>query len=323
MEIAVFSRPPRQGRPRRDHRRARQSRHTSHSAVAGADEVRCGGDSDDARHCAELFRKHRDEIDGIIVTLPNFGEERAIVDAIRLLGTAGAGAGAGDARPHRDDEDLASPRQLLRQDVGVQQPEAVRHSLLASQRCIPCRPSPRAFKKDLAWFSAVCRVVDGFSNLRIGAIGARPAAFNTVRYSEKLLERAGISVETLDLSEILGRIDRLKDTDDAMQAKLAAIKKYVSTSGIPEAALLKMSKLGAVIEGWMKETYCTISAIQCWTSLEEYFGVVPCTMMSMMSENLFSSACEMDVVGVLGMHGLRAGLGDAERAAGLEQQLRR
>jgi L-fucose isomerase-like protein len=147
-------------------------------------------------------------------------------------------------------------------------------------------------------------VVNGFKNLRIGAIGARPAAFNTVRYSEKLLEKAGISVETIDLSEILGRIARTKDSDDGAQAKLAAIKKYVTTSGIPEEALMKMAKLGSVIDGWMAETYCTISAIQCWTSLEEYFGVVPCTIMSMMSENLFSSACEVDVAGVLGMYGL-------------------
>jgi L-fucose isomerase-like protein len=165
-------------------------------------------------------------------------------------------------------------------------------------------PNSESFAKDLAWFSAVCRIVRGFRNLRIGSIGARPAAFNTVRYSEKLLERSGISVEPLDLSEVFGRIDRLKDTEDAVQAKLTAIKKYVSTNNIPEAALLKMSKLGAVIEGWMKETYCTISAIQCWTSMEEYFGVVPCTVMSMMSENLFASACEVDVCGVMGMHAL-------------------
>jgi L-fucose isomerase-like protein len=165
-------------------------------------------------------------------------------------------------------------------------------------------PSSEAFKKDLAWFAAVCRIVGGLKNLRVGAIGARPAAFNTVRYSEKLLELNGISVETLDLSEVMGRIARLKDMDDSVQAKLSAIKAYVPTGNVPEAALLKMSKLGAVIDGWMKETYCTISAIQCWTSLEEYFGVVPCTIMSMMSENLFSSACEVDVVGVLSMYAL-------------------
>jgi L-fucose isomerase-like protein len=147
-------------------------------------------------------------------------------------------------------------------------------------------------------------VVRGLTNLRIGSIGARPAAFNTVRYSEKLLEANGISVEPIDLSEILGRIDRLKNGDSNVEAKLAAIKKYVPTGDVPEPALIKMAKLGWVIEQWMQQTQTTISAVQCWTSLEEYFGVVPCTIMSMMSENLIPSACEVDVVGTLSMHAL-------------------
>src|SRR5580700_3684489 len=257
----------------------------------------------EARLCADLFRKHRDEIDGVIVTLPNFGEERGIVDALRhstlkvpVLVQATPDRTETMKISHRRDSfcgKMSACNNLMQYGIA--------YSLTALHTV---SPSSEAFKKDLAWFSAVCRVVNGFKNLRIGAIGARPAAFNTVRYSEKQLERAGISVETLDLSEVLGRIARLKDTDEATQAKLSAIKSYVPTSGIPEEALVKMSKLGAVIDGWMKETYCTISAIQCWTSLEEYFGVVPCTIMSMMSENLFSSACEVDVVGVLSMYGL-------------------
>ncbi len=123
----------------------------------------------------------------------------------------------------------------------------------------------------------------GLRNLRIGAIGARPQAFNTVRYSEKILEATGISVITIDLSEILGRIEKMKDDDPAGQAKLKAIQAYVATEDVPAASLMKMAKLGAVVDGWMSETDIAISAVQCWTSLEEYFGVVPCTVMSMMS----------------------------------------
>ncbi len=257
----------------------------------------------EARRCADLFRKHRDEIDGIIITLPNFGEERGLVDAIRYS-TLKVPVLV-QATPDRTDDMKISDRRdsfcgkmsacnNLRQ-YGVPYSITTEHT-----------ESPRSelFANDLAWFKAVCRVVRGFTNLRVGAIGARPAAFNTVRYSEKLLEHAGISVEPIDLSEILGRIGRLPDNNDAVQTKLASIKGYVSTGSVPETALIKMSKLGTVIEGWMKETYCTVSAIQCWTSLEENFGVVPCTVMSMMSENLFASACEVDVCGVLGMHAL-------------------
>ena len=50
-----------------------------------------------------------------------------------------------------------------------------------------------------------------------------------------------------------------------------------------------MAKLGSVIDEWMTANELSISAVQCWTSLEEYFGVVPCTVMSMMSNNLIPS----------------------------------
>src|SRR3984885_16106702 len=39
---------------------------------------------EDAKKCAELFKRHAKEIDGIIITLPNFGEERGLADALRL-----------------------------------------------------------------------------------------------------------------------------------------------------------------------------------------------------------------------------------------------
>jgi L-fucose isomerase-like protein len=162
----------------------------------------------------------------------------------------------------------------------------------------------REFKKDLEWFAAVCRIVRGFRNLRIGAIGARPTAFNTVRYSEKLMERSGITVETLDLSEVMGRIGRMTDNDDAAQAKLAEIKKYIPVGDTPEAALLKMAKLGAVIDQWKAAAELTVTSVQCWTSMEEFLGVVPCTVMSIMSENLLPSACEVDTLGTLSMHAL-------------------
>ena len=94
-----------------------------------------------------------------------------------------------------------------------------------------------------------------------------------------------------------------------MQTKLAAIKAYVPTGNVPAPALIKMAKLGTVIDGWMRETEVAISAVQCWTSLEEFFGVVPCTVMSMMSNELMSSACEVDICGVIGMHAMRLASG--------------
>src|SRR2546425_7376515 len=258
----------------------------------------------EATGCAELFKKHSDAIDGVIVTLPNFGDERAIADTLRMAGlTVPVLVQATPDTPGRmgirDRRDSFCGKMSACNNLaqyGIPYSLTTLHTEL---------PQSDAFRRARDWFLAVCRVVKGLRRLRIGAIGARPAAFNTVRYSEKILEANGISVETIDLSEILGRIARMKDDDAVAQKKLQSIRKYVSTQSIPVAALLKMAKLGAVIDGWMQETEVTISAIQCWTSLEEFFGVVPCTVMSMMSNQGMSSACEVDIAGVVGMHALQ------------------
>jgi len=158
------------------------------------------------------------------------------------------------------------------------------------------------FKKDLDDFASVCRVIKGLKNARFGAIGARTGAFNTVRYSEKILELSGISIETIDLSEIFGRVACLADNDRGIKRKLNAIQNYIPTKSVPADKLLKMAKFGYVVDKWVRETELDGTAIQCWTSLEEFFGIVPCTLMSIMSESLVPSACEVDITGLLGMY---------------------
>ncbi len=262
----------------------------------------------EARICADLFRRHRDEIDGVLVTLPNFGEERGIVDALRMaeLDVPVLVQATPDTPSRLQIQDRRDSFCGKMSACNNLKQYGIKYSLTTLHTETP---DSDAFARDLEWFKGVCRVVKGLRRLRVGAIGARPAAFNTVRFSEKLLEASGISVEPIDLSEIVGRIDRLADDAPAVRAKLAAINAYVTTAGVPVPALVKMAKLGAVIDAWMTETDVAISAVQCWTSLEEFFGVVPCTVMSMMSNELLSSACEVDICGVIAMHAMRLASG--------------
>ncbi len=258
---------------------------------------------EDAKKCAALFKAHAAEIDGIIITLPNFGEERGLADALRLANLQVPVLI--QATPDSTGKmSIAFRRDSFCGKMSIcnnLKQYGIPYSLTTLHTEAPDSPE---FVADLAWFTAVCRIVKGLKNLRIGAIGARPTAFNTVRYSEKLLEKSGITVETLDLSEVMGRITRMKDSDDDAQEKLAAIKKYIPVGDTPDLALMKMAKLGAVIDHWMKASELTVSAVQCWTSIEEFLGIVPCTVMSMMSENLIPSACEVDVLGTLSMYAL-------------------
>jgi L-fucose isomerase-like protein len=262
----------------------------------------------DAQKCAELFKAHREEIDGVLVTLPNFGDERAVANTLRWAGlnvpvlvhAFGDEAGKMTIKHRRDSFcGKMSVCNNLRQ-YGIPFSLTRRHTV---------DPDSDAFRADLRRFAATGQVVRKLKHARIGALGARPAAFNTVRYSEKLLEASGITVETLDLSEVLGWIKLMKDEDRELQNKLAAIKEYTNVSGIPKDSLLRMAKLGVALDRWMRDKQLSASAIQCWTALEEFYGVVPCCLMSMMSNNLLPSACETDIAGLVGMYVLQAASG--------------
>mgnify|MGYP001019360848 CR=1 FL=1 len=158
---------------------------------------------EDSKKCAALFKAHAGEIDGILVTLPNFGEERGIADAIRLAGLDVP------ILVQAFPDDLDKMGAATRRDSFCGKMSACNN---LSQYGIPYSltrlhtvdPESEAFRQDLERFAAICRVVNGLRRARFGQIGARPAAFITVRYSEKLLENAGISVESIDLSEIFG-----------------------------------------------------------------------------------------------------------------------
>ncbi len=258
---------------------------------------------DEAKACAALFRKHADQIAGIVVTLPNFGDERAIAETLRLakLDVPVLIHATGDD-PKKMGIDYRRDAFCGKMSVcNVLTQYGIPYSLTSRHTQ---RPEADDFRADLRKFVSVCRVVRGLRHARIGAIGARPAAFKTVRYSEKILEASGIAVEPIDLSEILGRIDRLPNNDTHVRAKLDEMRAYVETDGVPGDALVKMAKLGLVVDRWMKEADVTVSAVQCWTSMEEYFGVVPCTIMSMMSNSNMPSACEVDVCGTVSMYAL-------------------
>jgi L-fucose isomerase-like protein len=257
----------------------------------------------DSEKCAALFRAHRAEIDGILVTLPNFGDERAVANTIRmselnvpvLIQAFPDDNGKMTIAERRDSfcGKMSACNNMWQ--YGIPYTLTTLHTVA---------PDSDSFRQDLRRFAATCRVVRGLRGARFGMLGARPAAFITVRFSEKLLEKAGISIEVMDLSEAFGRANRLAADDPAVRDKLSAIKSYVPTKGVPAEALLKMAKFALVTERWMEENGLVATAVQCWTAMEEYFGVVPCAVMSMMSNALKPSACEADITGAIGMYAM-------------------
>lgn len=257
-----------------------------------------------AKSCAELFKANGGRMDGILVILPNFGDEKGVADTIKLSGL-----------------DVPILVQAYPDDLGAFNVERRRDAFCGKiSVCNNLRQYgfdfsltslhtskllSESFKKDLAKFMSVCQVVKGLRSARLGAIGARPGAFNTVRYSEKILQAAGITVTTVDLSEILGDSARLSDDSPSVKNKLEEIHAYAKHDSVPSPALVRMAKLGVVISDWMQANDLQATALQCWNSLQKNYGINACTLMSMMSNQLLPSACETDITGVVSMYALQ------------------
>jgi L-fucose isomerase-like protein len=261
-----------------------------------------------AKRCAEIFKAHRDEIDGILVVLPNFGDEKGVADAIKLSGLQVP------ILVQAYPDDLTQLNVERRRDAFCGKISVCNNLrqygypfTLTEGHTVS--PSTDSFRADLRRFLGVCRAVNGLRSARLGAIGARPGAFNTVRYSEKLLQAYGISVTTVDFSEIIGQAGRLSDDHPQVKAKLAEIRGYAKSDAVPPPSLVRMAKLGIVISDWMAANDLVASALQCWTSIQKNFGVNVCTLMSMMSESLMPSACEVDITGVASMYALQLASG--------------
>lgn len=256
-----------------------------------------------ARACAELFRSKAGGIDGILVSLPNFGDERSIAEAIRASGLDVP------VLVHAWPDDPDAMGAAVRRDsfcgklscCNALRQYGIRYSLTTLHTE---DPQSEDFAYDLLRFGEICRVVRGMRGLRIGLVGARPADFTTVRFSGKILEAAGISVEPIDLSEIIAASRKQGDNDAAVKAKLDELR-AIPCGKTPADALLRMAKMGVAIDTWMASRALDASAIQCWTAIEELYGIAPCALMSVMSEKLLPSACECDVGGVLGMAALQ------------------
>ena len=164
---------------------------------------------------------------------------------------------------------------------------------------------------DLDTFARICRVVRGLRGARIGQIGTRPAAFQTVRYSERVLQAAGITVVPVDLSEIIASAERIPENAADVREKVARIRGYGRIpERIPAATIVRQARLAVAIDRWVADSGCSATAIQCWESIQKNYGCNACLSMSIMGEDGIPSACEVDVGGAVSMLALRLASGN-------------
>lgn len=257
----------------------------------------------DAVKCADLFHKNSQVIEGIIVVLPNFGDELGVVNSIKMSGLK-APVLVVAIDDDNDKVDVKSRRDAFCGKLsvcnnfyqyGIKFTDTIYHTYSLDSV---------EFVQDILKFAGVCRVVKGMKGLRVGAIGARPMGFQTMRISEKLLQLSDITVIPVDMSEIIAAAEKIKDTDQAVIDKVAEIQNYGSCGIASKGKIAKQARFGLAVENWIQENDIDISAIQCWESIEKNYGCAACVTMSMMGEKLMPSACEVDVAGTISMYAL-------------------
>ncbi len=258
----------------------------------------------DAQKCARLFSKNRDLIDGIIVVLPNFGDELGVVNSINLakLDVPVLVQACDD---DNDKVDVNSRRDAFCGKISVCN-NLYQYGLPFTDTTYHTYPlESNFFDNDLEYFASVCRIVGGLTNARIGAIGARPGAFQTMRTSEKLLQVYGITVLPVDLSEIFGAAGKFDNNSSELRKKVAEIKEYGKIPArIREEMILKQARFGLAVENWVAANQIDATAIQCWESVQKNYGCATCVTMSMMGEKFLPGACEVDIAGVVSMYAL-------------------
>lgn len=266
--------------------------HTRYGAVETAEE---------GKAYANFLKAHAGQYDGVILCLPNFGDENGAITALRdcgvpiLVQAYPDEAGRMDFSHRRD----AFCGKLSVMDVFHQ-------NGLPFTAFIPhvAHPASEAFRRNLADFAAVCRVVKGMKRLTVGAIGARTTAFKTVRFDEVALQKAGVTVESLDLSDLFRRIGALAETAPAVRDKMHALTAYSDFRQAPPEKVAVLARLGVALDGIIAEYGLDCLALRCWIEIEQQLGVAPCVLLGMLNDSGVSAACELDVCNAVAMQAL-------------------
>ena len=257
---------------------------------------------------ARWLDHQRGKVDGVILCLPNFGDETGAVAALK------------DARipilihAYPDELDKMGPDQrrdafcgkLSIMDVfgqyGVPFTSFGPHTV---------HPATETFAQGVHDFARVCRVVNGMKSFTVGAIGARTTAFKTVRFDELALQRCGITTETFDLSMVMSRVRAMKDSDPRVQQKAGQLRDYTDCSQVPPEAMRTLAKLGVVLDELVAECGLDALALRCWAELEVELKVAPCVLLGQLNDRRIASACEVDVANAVAMRALLLAAGGA------------
>lgn len=256
---------------------------------------------------AKFLKENEGKFDGVILSLPNFGDENGAVAALKYAGVPIL------LQAYPDELDKMAP--ALRRDafcgkMSIMDVFAQNDIAFTALKPHTVAPKSDTFAAHIDHFDRVCRVVKRMDDLVVGAIGARTTAFKTVRIDELALQKSGITLETFDLSEVFARMSAIQESDAAYKAKSERLKGYSDFSKVPADAYAKLVKLGVAIDSIVDEYSLDAVAVRCWLEMQQHLGISPCVLLSEMNDRGLIASCEVDVGNAVAMCAISAASGD-------------
>lgn len=250
---------------------------------------------------AAFLREPANQCDGVIICLPNFGDENGIKAAIRdvrvpiLL----------QAYPDEIGKmDFVNRRDAFCGKLGLTSVFRQMDVKYSSGLPFVMHPLSRDFEKELGDFAAICRIVKRMRNMRLGVVGARTTAFKSVRFDEIAMERRGVDVEAMDLTMLLSHMEGIKASDPAVSAFREKLHASASFEGVPEGVDTELARLGAALDTLVQGMGLDALAIRCWSELQTALRLAPCSVMGIFNQMGVPTVCETDASNALSMMAL-------------------
>jgi L-fucose isomerase-like protein len=265
---------------------------TKYGAIEGAD---------DGIKYAQFLKANAGKYDGVILCLPNFGDETGAIAALQDCGVPILIQAYPD---ELNKMGFADRRDAFCGKFSVMDVFCQYGLPFTTFQPHTVAPSSKTFETQVHQFAAVCRVTNGMKRMTVGAIGARTTAFKTVRFDELTLQRYGITTEALDLSEVFLRVRGIKTTSDAFVAKAGRLKNYTNWAGVPAEKFEMLTKVNVVLDDIVADYKLDCLALRCWIEIEKELGISPCVLLSELNDRGIVSACELDVCNAIPMYAL-------------------
>lgn len=267
----------------------------------GAVETRSEG-----KRYAAWLKSHEGEYDGVIMCLPNFGDENGGVAAIQdagvpiLLHAYPDEIGKMDFEHRRDSYCGKFSFADVFHQYGIPFTMLEPHVV---------HPLSKTFADNLRDFAGICRVVNGMKRFSIGAIGARTSKFKTVRFDEITLQKYGITVETFDLSELIFKVQNMDDSDSRVTEKVESLVAYTDFSCVPADKTVVLAKVSIVIDEYIADYDLDCIALRCWDEMHEILGIAPCVLLSELNDRGIVASCEIDLCSAINMYAMQLASG--------------